>query len=78
MATTVVITIPLMRKSGFKAENAAGIAAVASTGGQLTTPVMGAAAFLMAEFLNISYAEIVIAALIPAALYYVALFYWRI
>lgn len=74
VATTGVITIPLMRKSGFKAENAAGIEAVASTGGQLTPPVMGAAAFLMAEFLNISYAEIVIAALIPAALYYLALF----
>ena len=74
VATTGVITIPLMRRSGFRAENAAGIEAVASTGGQLTPPVMGAAAFLMAEFLNISYAEVVIAALVPAGLYYFALF----
>ena len=74
VATTGVITIPLMRRSGFRAENAAGIEAVASTGGQLTPPVMGAAAFLMAEFLNISYGEVVIAALVPALLYYLALF----
>lgn len=74
VATTGVITIPLMRRSGFKPENAAGIEAVASTGGQLTPPVMGAAAFLMAEFLNIPYSEVVFAALLPAAFYYFALF----
>lgn len=74
VATTGVITIPLMRKSGFRAENAGGIEAVASTGGQLTPPVMGAAAFLMAEFLNIPYSEVVLAALVPAAFYYLALF----
>ncbi|WP_076449635.1 TRAP transporter permease [Roseivivax lentus] len=74
VATTGIVTIPLMRRSGFRAETAGGIEAVASTGGQLTPPVMGAAAFLMAEFLNIPYSEVVLAALIPAALYYFALF----
>ncbi|SLN63729.1 Sialic acid TRAP transporter permease protein SiaT [Roseivivax jejudonensis] len=74
VATTGVITIPLMRRSGFRAEHAGGIEAVASTGGQLTPPVMGAAAFLMAEFLNIPYSQVVLAALVPAAFYYVALF----
>jgi len=74
VATTGVITIPLMRRSGFKPENAGGIEAVASTGGQLTPPVMGAAAFLMAEFLNVPYSDVVFAALLPAVFYYFALF----
>ena len=72
--TTGVITIPLMRKGGYKAHDAGAIEAVASTGGQLMPPVMGAAAFLMAEFLQIEYSEVVLAALIPSILYYVALF----
>ena len=58
----------------FQAHLAGAIEAVASTGGQLMPPVMGAAAFLMAEFLAISYTEVILAALIPAILYYVALF----
>jgi TRAP transporter 4TM/12TM fusion protein len=74
VATTGVITIPLMRKAGFSPSTAGGIEAMASTGGQLTPPVMGAAAFLMAEFLDISYGDVVIAALLPALLFYVALF----
>ena len=74
VATTGVVTIPLMKRSGFKAHTAAGIEAVASTGGQLMPPVMGASAFLMAEFLEIPYSQVVVAALVPAILYYLALF----
>jgi len=69
-----VITIPLMRSGGYRAIDAGAIEAVASTGGQLMPPIMGAAAFLMADFLQIAYAEVVLAALIPAILYYAALF----
>lgn len=68
------ITIPLMKRTGFPPHLAAAIEAVASNGGQITPPVMGAAAFLMAEFLNIPYGQIALAAAIPAALYYLALF----
>jgi TRAP transporter 4TM/12TM fusion protein len=71
---TGVITIPLMKKSGFSARQAAAIEATASTGGQLMPPVMGAVAFLMADFLQRPYSDIVIAALLPSLLYYVALF----
>lgn len=71
---TGVITIPLMKKSGFRAEKAAAIEASASNGGQLMPPVMGAVAFLMADFLRIPYAEVALAALIPSVLYYAALF----
>jgi len=74
VVTTGVITIPLMRSAGYRGVQAGAIEAVASTGGQLMPPIMGAAAFLMAEFLEIPYKEVVIAALIPAILYYVALF----
>ena len=71
---TGVITIPLMRRSGYNAHSAAAIEAVASTGGQLMPPIMGAAAFLMAEFLQVPYREVMLAAVIPAGLYYLALF----
>ncbi|MEJ8571985.1 TRAP transporter fused permease subunit [Microbaculum marinum] len=71
---TGVITIPLMKKAGFSARQAAAIEATASTGGQLMPPVMGAVAFLMADFLQVPYTEIVIAALVPSLLYYVAIF----
>jgi TRAP transporter 4TM/12TM fusion protein len=71
---TGVITIPLMKRSGFSARQAAAIEATASTGGQLMPPVMGAVAFLMADFLQRPYSDIVVAALIPSILYYVALF----
>jgi len=74
VVTTGVITIPLMKRGGYKAHHAGAIEAVASTGGQLMPPIMGAAAFVMAEFLQISYAEVVLAAIIPSVLYYVALF----
>lgn len=72
--TTGVVTIPMMKKAGYPPSTAAAIEAVAATGGQLMPPVMGAAAFLMAEYLAVPYAEIALAALIPAVLYYVALF----
>ncbi|MDO8878119.1 MAG: TRAP transporter fused permease subunit, partial [Pseudolabrys sp.] len=69
-----VVTIPLMSRSGFTPTRAAAIEAVGSTGGQLMPPVMGAAAFIMAEFLQVPYGAVVIAAVIPALLYYAALF----
>jgi TRAP transporter 4TM/12TM fusion protein len=68
------ISIPLMKRTGFKAHFAAGVEAVASTGGQIMPPIMGAAAFVMAEFLSVSYGQVVIWAVIPAILYYVACF----
>jgi TRAP transporter 4TM/12TM fusion protein len=74
VASTGVITIPLMRRAGYRPELAGAIEAVASTGGQLMPPIMGAAAFLMAEFLEIPYTDVVVAALIPSILYYAALF----
>lgn len=74
VVATGVVTIPMIKRDGYSAHKAAAIEAVASTGGQLMPPVMGAAAFLMAEFLQIPYSEIVLAALIPALLYYGALF----
>jgi TRAP transporter 4TM/12TM fusion protein len=72
--TVGVVTIPLMRKVGFRPHLAAAIEACASTGGQLMPPVMGIAAFVMAEFLQVPYSEVVLAAAIPAILYYIALF----
>jgi TRAP transporter 4TM/12TM fusion protein len=68
------LTIPMMKKTGFKPEAAAAIEAVASTGGQIMPPIMGAAAFVMAEFLGASYTQVMIAAAIPAIFYYGALF----
>ncbi len=68
------ITIPLMKRTGFRAHFGAAVEAVASTGGQLMPPIMGAAAFVMAEFLNVPYLQIVIWAIVPALLYYVACF----
>lgn len=72
VASTGVITIPLMTRSGFNARVAGAFEAVASTGGQIMPPVMGAAAFLMAEFLQTSYGSVVMAALVPATLYFLA------
>jgi TRAP transporter 4TM/12TM fusion protein len=69
-----IVTIPMMKNAGYKPHDAAAIEAVASTGGQLMPPVMGAAAFIMAELLGVPYSEIAIAATIPAILYYVALY----
>jgi len=69
------ITIPLMKKTGFRPPFAAAVESVASTGGQIMPPVMGAAAFVMAEFLVVPYAQIALWALIPAILYYIAVFF---
>ncbi|PWQ94711.1 TRAP transporter permease [Leucothrix arctica] len=74
VVTTGVMTIPLMRRSGYTGVQAGAIEAIASTGGQLMPPIMGAAAFLMAQSLEIPYAEVVMAALIPAILYYISVF----
>lgn len=74
VATTGVMTIPLMTRSGYSRLQAGAIETIASTGGQFMPPIMGAAAFLMAEFLEIAYAEVVIAGLVPALLYYLAVF----
>jgi len=71
---TGVVTIPLMKRSGFKPVMAGGIEATASTGGQLAPPIMGAAAFILADIVGVSYASVVVAAVIPAFLYYLSLF----
>jgi len=68
------VTIPLMKRFGFRPPFAAGVESVASTGGQIMPPIMGAAAFVMAEFLQVSYLQVLTWAAIPALLYYVACF----
>ncbi|KKM09802.1 C4-dicarboxylate ABC transporter permease [Clostridiales bacterium PH28_bin88] len=72
VATTGAFTIPLMKSVGYKPYFAGAVEAVASTGGQIMPPVMGAAAFIMAEILNVPYKVIMLAAVIPAVLYYLA------
>jgi TRAP transporter 4TM/12TM fusion protein len=72
--TTGTFTIPLMRRIGYRPSFAASVEAVASTGGQIMPPIMGAAAFVMAEFLGVSYLHVAAAALIPAVLYFLAVF----
>ena len=72
--TTGVLSIPAMKKTGFKSSYAAGVEACASTGGVLMPPVMGATAFVMATFLEVPYSEIIIAAAFPSILYYFGLF----
>jgi len=73
VVTTGTFTIPLMKKVGFKPSFAGAVEAVASSGGQIMPPVMGAVAFLMSEITGISYAKIALAALVPALLYYATL-----
>jgi TRAP transporter 4TM/12TM fusion protein len=68
------ITIPLMKRTGFRPPFAAAVESVASTGGQIMPPIMGAAAFVMAEFLGVSYFQVALWAFIPALLYYLAVF----
>ncbi len=75
VATTGTITIPLMKKTGYKKDFAAAVEAVASTGGQFTPPIMGAVGFVMAEFMVVSYTKVMLAAAIPAFLYYLTLIY---
>ena len=75
VVTTGTFTIPLMKKTGFKPEKAGAVEVASSTNGQLTPPVMGAAAFLIAEFTGISYTDILKHALVPALISYIALVY---
>jgi TRAP transporter 4TM/12TM fusion protein len=70
-----MITIPLMKRSGFQGAFAGAVEAVASTGGQIMPPVMGAAAFILAQIVGVSYWEVAIAAAVPAVLYYGALYF---
>jgi len=72
--STGIVTIPLMKRTGFKPEYAGAIEAVASNGGQIAPPVMGATAFIIAEFLEVPYQDVVIAAATPALLYFLVLF----
>lgn len=72
---TGTFTIPMIKRKGFSAAVAGAIEAAASTGGQITPPVMGAAAFLMADLLSTSYANILLAALVPSIFYYMSLFF---
>lgn len=73
VAITGAFTIPLMKKVGYRPEQAGAIEAVASVGGQIMPPVMGAQAFLMAAFTGIAYVDIMVAAFLPAILYYIAI-----
>ncbi|WP_422478601.1 TRAP transporter permease [Pleomorphochaeta sp. DL1XJH-081] len=75
VATTGTITIPMMKKTGYKKEFAAAVEAVASTGGQFAPPIMGAVGFVMAEFMGVSYTTVLLAACIPAFLYYLTLLF---
>lgn len=72
--STGVVTIPMMKRSGFPARYAAAIEAVASNGGQIAPPVMGATAFVIAEFLQVPYTDVVLAAALPAFFYYYLLY----
>lgn len=72
--TTGSVTIPMMKKTGYKPEFAGAVEAAASTGGQIMPPIMGAAAFLMADFVGVPYSNIIVRAIIPAILYFSGIF----
>ena len=72
--TTGSVTIPMMKKTGYKPEFAGAVEAAASTGGQIMPPIMGAAAFLMAEYMNRPYAEVALKAILPAVLYFTGIY----
>ena len=72
--TTGSVTIPMMKKTGYRPEFAGAVEAAASTGGQIMPPVMGAAAFLMAEYMGIPYAQVALRAILPAVLYFTGIF----
>ena len=74
VSTTGVLTIPLMKKTGYDPEEAAAVESVASTGGQIMPPIMGVGAFIMAEMLGVNYMKIAASAIIPAVAYYFAVF----
>lgn len=75
VAVTGVVTIPMMKREGFKPHQAAAIEAIASTGGQIMPPVMGAAAFIMAEIVGVPYTSIMTLAVVPAILFFVSAFF---
>ncbi|MEM7268215.1 MAG: TRAP transporter permease [Pseudomonadota bacterium] len=75
VVTTGSFTIPLMKRVGYRAKFAAAVEACASSGGQITPPIMGAAAFIMAEFLAVPYVTIIVAAVIPAFLYFITIYF---
>ena len=72
--TTGSVTIPMMKKTGYKGEFAGAVEAAASTGGQIMPPIMGAAAFLMAEYMGIPYAQVALKAILPAVLYFTGIY----
>ena len=72
--TTGSVTIPMMKKTGYKGDFAGAVEAAASTGGQIMPPIMGAAAFLMAEYTGLPYAQIAVLAILPALLYFAGIF----
>ncbi len=72
--TTGSVTIPMMKKTGYAGEFAGAVEAAASTGGQIMPPIMGAAAFLMAEYMNVSYATVALTAILPAVLYFTGIY----
>ncbi len=72
--TTGSVTIPMMKKTGYKPEFAGAVEAAASTGGQIMPPIMGAAAFLMAEYVGVPYSNIIVRAILPAILYFLGIF----
>ena len=72
--TTGSVTIPMMKRTGYKPEFAGAVEAAASTGGQIMPPIMGAAAFLMAEYMGITYGEVALRAILPAVLYFTGIF----
>ena len=72
--TTGSVTIPMMKRTGYKGEFAGAVEAAASTGGQIMPPIMGAAAFLMAEYMGVSYAKVALTAVLPAVLYFTGIY----
>jgi len=72
--TTGSVTIPMMKKTGYRGEFAGAVEAAASTGGQIMPPIMGAAAFLMAEYMGVQYSEVALRAILPAVLYFTGIF----
>jgi TRAP transporter 4TM/12TM fusion protein len=75
VVTTGAFTIPMMKKLGYRAKFAAAVEACASSGGQITPPIMGAAAFIIAEFMRVPYLTVVVAATIPALLYFITIYF---
>ncbi|MEI3101916.1 MAG: TRAP transporter large permease subunit [Oscillospiraceae bacterium] len=72
--TTGSVTIPMMKKTGYQPQFAGAVEAAASTGGQIMPPIMGAAAFLMAEYMDVPYAQVALKAILPAVLYFTGIF----